>query len=131
VAVVVTQPDRPSGRGREMAPSPVKQAALRHGLPVCQPERIRRPEAIAVQMAGLNAEVMVVVGYGQIIPQAIIDLPPHGIINVHASLLPKYRGAAPIQWATGERRDANRRHHHADRRRARHRRHPVAGRNRH
>lgn len=98
VAVVVTQPDRPRGRGREMALSPVKQAALRHGLPVYQPERIRRPEAIEY-LAGLNAEVMVVVGYGQIIPQAIIDLPPHGIINVHASLLPKYRGAAPIQWA--------------------------------
>src|SRR3990172_5440795 len=98
VAAVVTQPDRPKGRSLQPAPSPVKQVALRYGLPVHQPERIRRPEAVA-HLAALETEVMVVVGYGQIIPQAIIDLPPHGIINVHASLLPKYRGAAPIQWA--------------------------------
>jgi methionyl-tRNA formyltransferase len=98
VLLVVTQPDRPKGRSREIAASPVKKAALRHGLPVYQPGRIRRPEAVE-RLAALNAEVMVVVGYGQIIPQSIIDLPPHGIINVHASLLPKYRGAAPIQWA--------------------------------
>ena len=76
----------------------MKEAALRHGLPVYQPERIRRPEAVE-RLAALNADAMVVVGYGQIIPQSIIDLPRHGIINVHASLLPKYRGAAPIQWA--------------------------------
>ena len=98
VAAVVTQPDRPKGRSLHPAPSAVKQVALRRGLPVYQPERIRRPEA-AAHLAALNTDVMVVVGYGQIIPQAIIDLPPHGIINVHASLLPKYRGAAPIQWA--------------------------------
>ena len=95
---VVTQPDRPRGRGHEFAASPVKESALRHGLPVFQPERIRRPEAVAA-LARLAPEVMVVVGYGQIIPQPIIDIPPHGIINVHASLLPKYRGAAPVQWA--------------------------------
>ena len=98
VAAVVTQPDRPKGRSLQPAPSPVKQVALRHGLPVYQPERIRRPEAVDY-LATLRTEVMAVVGYGQIIPQKIIDLPPHGIINVHASLLPKYRGAAPIQWA--------------------------------
>jgi methionyl-tRNA formyltransferase len=98
VAAVYTQPDRPKGRGQELAISPVKEAALRLGLPVLQPERIRRPEAIA-ELAAFRAKAMVVVGYGQILPQAIIDLAPLGIINVHASLLPAYRGAAPIQWA--------------------------------
>jgi methionyl-tRNA formyltransferase len=98
VLAVYTQPDRPKGRGQETAQSPVKQAALRLGLPLRQPERIRRPEVVA-ELAALDSDVMVVVGYGQIIPQSIIDLPRHGIINVHASLLPKYRGAAPIQWA--------------------------------
>jgi methionyl-tRNA formyltransferase len=98
VLAVVTQPDRPSGRGARLAAPPVKQLALRHGLPVYQPERIRRPEAVA-RLAALQAEVMVVVGYGQIIPQPVIDLPPRGILNVHASLLPRYRGAAPVQWA--------------------------------
>jgi len=94
----VTQPDRPKGRGQLSAESPVKQAALRLGLEVYQPERIRRPEAMA-HLASFHVDAMVIVAYGQIIPQAIIDLAPHGIINVHASLLPKYRGAAPIQWA--------------------------------
>jgi methionyl-tRNA formyltransferase len=98
VAAIYTQPDRPKGRGRQVAISPVKEAALRHSLEIRQPERIRRPEIVA-ELSGLRPDVMVVVGYGQIIPQAIIDLPPHGIVNVHASLLPKYRGAAPIQWA--------------------------------
>ena len=98
VLTVISQPDRPKGRKQALSASPVKEAALRHGLPVFQPERIRRPEAVA-QLAGLAAEAMVVVGYGQIIPQSIIDLPRHGILNVHASLLPKYRGAAPVQWA--------------------------------
>lgn len=95
---VVTQPDRPKGRGGKTAASPVKEAALRRNLPVYQPERIRRPEAVA-HLAALAPDAMVVVGFGQIIPQSVIDIPPHGIINVHASLLPKYRGAAPIQWA--------------------------------
>src|SRR5580658_9338540 len=98
VICVVTQPDRPCGRGRQLAASPVKDAALRSGLTVYQPERIRRPDAIAV-LAGLRPDAMVVVGYGQIIPQPAIDIPPYGIINVHASLLPKYRGAGPVQWA--------------------------------
>lgn len=104
VRAVYTQPDRPKGRGQELAMSPVKECALRLGLPVYQPERVRRPEVIA-QLAEFSAEAMVVVGYGQILPQAIIDLAPLGIVNVHASLLPKYRGAAPIQWAiaNGER----------------------------
>jgi methionyl-tRNA formyltransferase len=98
VLEVVTQPDRPRGRGRELASSPVKDAALRLGLPVYQPERVRRPEAVE-HLRALGADAMVIVGYGQIIPQNIIDLAPKGIINVHASLLPKYRGAGPIQWA--------------------------------
>ena len=98
VAAVYTQPDRPKGRGQALALSPVKEAALRLGLRICQPERIRRPEVVE-EIAGFGADAMVVVGYGQIIPQAIIDLPPLGIVNVHASLLPRWRGAAPIQWS--------------------------------
>jgi methionyl-tRNA formyltransferase len=98
VLAVITQPDRPRGRGQVPAAPPVKEAALRLGLPVYQPERIRRPEAVEL-LSGLNLDAMVAVGYGQIIPQSIIDLVPLGIINVHASLLPKYRGAGPVQWA--------------------------------
>jgi methionyl-tRNA formyltransferase len=98
VLTVVTQPDRPRGRGQHAAAPPVKEAALRLGLPVYQPERVRRPEAVE-HLRALKPDVMVVVGYGQIIPQNVIDIAPHGIINVHASLLPKYRGAGPIQWA--------------------------------
>jgi len=98
VLAVVTQPDRPRGRGQELAAPPVKQAALRLALEVFQPERVRRPEAVEFLRAR-PCDAMVVVGYGQIIPQGVIDLAPLGIINVHASLLPKYRGAGPIQWA--------------------------------
>jgi len=98
VAAVLTQPDRPRGRGQNAAASPVKEAAVRLGLTVYQPERVRRPEAVEY-LRGIGCEAMVVVGYGQIIPQVVIDLAPLGIINVHASLLPKYRGAGPIQWA--------------------------------
>ena len=98
VAAVLTQPDRPRGRGQNAAASPVKQAALGLGLTVYQPERVRRPEAVEY-LRGIDSDAMVVVGYGQIIPQVVIDLAPLGIINVHASLLPKYRGAGPIQWA--------------------------------
>ncbi|MDP9115116.1 MAG: methionyl-tRNA formyltransferase, partial [Acidobacteriota bacterium] len=98
VVAVFTQPDRPKGRGQKDALPPVKEAALRLGLPVHQPERVRRPEVVE-QLRAVAPEAMVVVGYGQIIPKAILDIPPQGIINVHASLLPKYRGAAPIQWA--------------------------------
>ncbi|HYO83623.1 MAG TPA: methionyl-tRNA formyltransferase [Bryobacteraceae bacterium] len=98
VVAVYTQPDRPKGRGQQLAFSPVKEAALRASLPVLQPERIRQREAVAA-FAGHRADAAVVVGYGQLIPQSVIDLPRLGIINVHASLLPKYRGAAPVQWA--------------------------------
>jgi len=98
IAAVFTQPDRPKGRGGRLTESPVKTAAFALGLPVHQPERIRRPDSVEL-LRNLAPEIMVVVGYGQIIPQSIIDLPRRGILNVHASLLPKYRGAAPIQWA--------------------------------
>jgi len=98
VQEVITQPDRPKGRKQEMIPSPVKAAALRHGITVYQPERIRRAESVE-HLKSLAPDVMVIVGYGQIIPQSIIDIAPLGIINVHASLLPELRGAAPIQWA--------------------------------
>ncbi len=98
VVAVFTQPDRPKGRGNQISESPVKSAASTLGLQVHQPVRIRRPEVVE-QLSALKPHLMVVVGYGQIIPQSIIDLPRYGILNVHASLLPKYRGAAPIQWA--------------------------------
>jgi methionyl-tRNA formyltransferase len=98
VIAVFTQPDRPKGRGQKDAMPAVKEAALRLGIPVHQPERVRRPEVIE-QLRTMAPDAMVVVGYGQIISQAILDVPPLGIINVHASLLPKYRGAAPVQWA--------------------------------
>jgi len=98
VPLVVTQPDRPKGRKQELTPSPVKAAALRHKVPVYQPERIRRPEAVQY-LSEFKPDAMVVVGYGQIIPQVVIDMAPLGIINVHASLLPELRGAGPIQWS--------------------------------
>ena len=98
IPLVVTQPDRPRGRGQTAAAPPVKEAALRLGIEVYQPERVRRPEAVE-RLRSIGSDAMIVVGYGQIIPQNVIDLAPHGIINVHASLLPKYRGAGPIQWA--------------------------------
>jgi methionyl-tRNA formyltransferase len=98
IVAVYTQPDRPKGRGQRESMPPVKEAALRLGLEVRQPERIRDP-AVAEQIRAAAPEAIVVVGYGQILPQGILDIPPRGALNVHASLLPKYRGAAPIQWA--------------------------------
>lgn len=98
VSQVVTQPDRPKGRKQELTPSPVKAAAIRHDIPVYQPERIRRPEALE-HLRSQAPDAMVVVGYGQILPRSVIDIAPLGIINVHASLLPDLRGAAPIQWS--------------------------------
>ena len=95
---VVTQPDRPSGRGKRLVPSPVKITASRHNLRVYQPERVRKPDFIRT-LRELQPEAIVVVAFGQIIPKTVLDLPPCGCINVHPSLLPKYRGAAPIQWA--------------------------------
>ena len=99
VSLVVTQPDKPRGRGLEVVFSPVKQAALQFGLPVVQPEKIKNNEQFRSQLSSLAPDAVIVVGYGHIIPQWMIDLPLLGNLNVHASLLPKYRGAAPIQWA--------------------------------
>ena len=95
---VVTQPDRPSGRGREVRISPVKQAALQAGIPVYQPERVRSDDFIAL-VREMSPDAIVVAAFGQIIPKAILDIPRFGSINVHASLLPKYRGAAPVHYA--------------------------------
>ena len=99
VSLVVTQPDKPRGRGLEVVFSPVKHAALQFGLPVVQPEKIKNNEQFRSQLSSLAPDTIIVVGYGRIIPQWMIDLPVLGNLNVHASLLPKYRGAAPIQWA--------------------------------
>jgi methionyl-tRNA formyltransferase len=99
VDLVVTQPDRPKGRGLEVVSSPVKQRALQLGLPVTQPESIKNNDAFRAQLTNLKPAGIIVVGYGRIIPRWMLDLPPLGNINLHASLLPKYRGAAPIQWA--------------------------------
>ncbi len=101
IAAVVTQPDKPKGRGRKLAAPPVKEAAVKFGLPVYQPEKLKTPETVEF-FRNLNVEAMAVVAYGKIIPQAIIDIPPLGLVNVHSSLLPKYRGAAPMQWAIAE-----------------------------
>jgi len=99
VPLVVTQPDKPRGRGLELSPSPVKQSALDRGLPIAQPDKIKNNQEFRAQLSALHPDAIIVVGYGRIIPQWMIDLPPLGNLNVHASLLPKYRGAAPIQWA--------------------------------
>ncbi|PYX94914.1 MAG: methionyl-tRNA formyltransferase [Acidobacteria bacterium] len=99
IGLIVTQPDKPRGRGLELSPSPVKERALELGLAVTQPEKIKNNEQLRSQLADLHPDAIVVVGYGRIIPQWMIDLPRLGNINLHASLLPKYRGAAPIQWA--------------------------------
>jgi methionyl-tRNA formyltransferase len=99
IELVVTQPDKPRGRGMEMSPSPVKQRALELGLPVVQPDSIKNNEEFRSELLSLKPEAIIVVGYGRLIPQWMIDLPQLGNINLHASLLPKYRGAAPIQWA--------------------------------
>ena len=93
---VVTQPDRPAGRGHQVQMSPVKQVALDAGIPVFQPEKICRPEAVEI-LKQWTPDVYVVAAFGQILPQAVLDIPPHGSVNVHASLLPRWRGAAPIQ----------------------------------
>lgn len=98
VGLVVTQPDKPAGRGRRLTPSAVKAFALGRGLPVIEPVRIRKDESALPRIAEAKPDVNIVVAYGQIIPGPIIDLPPHRSLNVHFSLLPRYRGAAPVQW---------------------------------
>src|SRR5271154_7441433 len=99
VRLVVTQPDKPRGRGLALAPSPVKESALALQLTVAQPTSIKNNYEFRAQLTALNPDAIIVVGYGRIIPQWMIDLPRLGNLNLHASLLPKYRGAAPIQWA--------------------------------
>jgi methionyl-tRNA formyltransferase len=99
IKLVVTQPDRAKGRGLELVASPVKKSALSLSLAIAQPEKIKANEEFRAQLAAIKPDAIVVVGYGRIIPQWMLDLPPLGNINLHASLLPKYRGAAPIQWA--------------------------------
>ncbi|MGB6801715.1 MAG: methionyl-tRNA formyltransferase, partial [Candidatus Sulfotelmatobacter sp.] len=99
IHLVVTQPDRPKGRGLELVSSPIKRRALQLGLPIAQPESVKNNDAFRAQLTALKPDAIIVVGYGRIIPRWMLDLPPLGNINLHASLLPKYRGAAPIQWA--------------------------------
>lgn len=99
VIAVISQPDRPSGRGQVLKSPPTKVTALQHNIPVLQPERIRRPDDLEAILAQYPCDVAVVVAYGQLLPRAFLDHPRFGCLNIHASLLPKYRGAAPIQWA--------------------------------
>lgn len=98
VVLAVTQPDKPKGRGGKMQFTPVKETAMKYDIPVFQPKKVREPECIE-ELRKYHADVMVVVAFGQILPKEILEMTPYGCINVHASLLPKYRGAAPIQWA--------------------------------
>jgi methionyl-tRNA formyltransferase len=102
IKLVVTQPDRPQGRGMELTAPPVKQSARELNLPVIQPEKIKKNDEFQAQLSALQPEAIIVVGYGRIIPPWMLTLPPNGNINVHASLLPKYRGAAPVQWAIAQ-----------------------------
>ena len=98
VVAVVTQPDKPKGRGKEMQQTPVKVCALKHNIEVFQPVKIKTPEAVEV-LNGYGADLFVVAAFGQILSKEILEMPKYGCVNIHASLLPKYRGAAPIQWA--------------------------------
>ena len=97
IVAVVTQPDRPAGRGQHIAQPPIKELALKHHLPVLQPVKVRDAQFVA-QIKELSPDLIVVVAFGQILPRALLDIPPYGCVNVHASLLPFYRGAAPINW---------------------------------
>ncbi|HJW99232.1 MAG TPA: methionyl-tRNA formyltransferase [Terriglobales bacterium] len=102
IAMVVTQPDRPRGRGLELAASPVKRTAQNHNLTIEQPDKIKNNPEFRATLERINPDAIIVVGYGRIIPPWMLSLPKHGNINLHGSLLPKYRGAAPIQWAIAE-----------------------------
>ena len=105
IQAVVTQPDKPKGRGKAVLMTPVKEVALEHGIPVYQPVRIRKEPEFIETLRAMEPDAMVVVAFGQILPKEVLDIPRYGCVNIHASLLPKYRGAAPIQWAVidGER----------------------------
>src|SRR6266446_7299860 len=102
IPLVVTQPDRPRGRGMELAISAVKETAIRLKLPITQPDKIKNHDEFRNRLSTLRPDAIIVVGYGRIIPQWMLDLPRFGNLNLHASLLPKYRGAAPIQWAIAQ-----------------------------
>lgn len=97
IIAVFTQPDRPKGRGQKLQPTPVKELALARSIPVFQPPKVRAPEVVE-QIRQLAPDIIVVVAFGQILPKELLDIPPHGCVNVHASLLPRYRGAAPLNW---------------------------------
>ncbi|MFU0823935.1 methionyl-tRNA formyltransferase [Clostridium sp.] len=109
VEAVFTQPDKPKGRGKKISMSPVKELALKHGIKVYQPERLKREPQIIEELRNMKPDFIVVVAYGQILPKEVIDIPKYACINLHASLLPKYRGAAPINWAIikGEKKSGN------------------------
>lgn len=98
VAAVVTQPDKPKGRGKELLMTPVKAEAVKHDIPVFQPEKVRKNEEFLEELKKLAPDVIVVVAFGQLLPVSVLTLPKYGCVNVHASLLPMYRGAAPLQW---------------------------------
>ncbi len=99
VVGVLCQPDRPSGRGHKVTACAVKELAVAHGIPVCQPERLKKDIEAQTFIANLKPDVLAVVAYGQLLPKSVLDIAPLGAVNMHASLLPKYRGAAPVQWA--------------------------------
>ena len=99
VEAVFTQPDKPKGRGHKMQMSPVKEVALEHNIPVYQPQTLRNNEEMLGVLKDIAPDMIVVAAYGKILPESVLNLPKYGSINVHGSLLPKYRGAAPIQWA--------------------------------
>ncbi|MCI7656991.1 methionyl-tRNA formyltransferase [Anaerotignum sp.] len=98
VVLVVTQPDKPKGRGKKMVPTPVKACALEHGIPVLQPEKVKEPEFVE-RLRSYEPDLIAVTAFGQILSEPILEMPKYGCINVHGSLLPKYRGAAPMQWS--------------------------------
>ena len=98
VAAVITQPDKPKGRGKTLIPTPVKKQAMEYDIPVYQPEKIKE-ESVVNMLKEIAPDAIVVAAYGQILPESILNIPPYGCINIHASLLPKYRGAAPIEWS--------------------------------
>lgn len=102
LSLVLTQPDRPKGRGLDRVESPVKQTAVALGLPIMQPEKVKENPELRSRLEGIQPTAIIVVGYGRILPRWMLHIPPYGSINLHASLLPKYRGAAPIQWAIAE-----------------------------
>ena len=113
VLAVVTQPDRPKGRGQKLMPPPVKELALQHHIPVLQPARVREPEFVAV-IREYAPDLIVVVAFGQILPKALLEIPPMGCVNVHSSLLPRYPGRGAAQLVYHQWRNRNRGYHHAD-----------------